>query len=147
MASTENGCAICQTFVSGLKSVYDTIKQGQVSDNDCQFQWTFEDRTPSLPGLADSAASGCSWCAILDEAISPFAQRHSDSHNVLNDELNTVDVTINCDRTRQNAGPLGDIGKLTLCDFDRNLFHTPKNLAFAHIHVFNHEGKILIHGS
>ncbi|KAI1449632.1 heterokaryon incompatibility protein-domain-containing protein [Annulohypoxylon stygium] len=141
MTSTENGCAICQTFVSGLRSVYDTIKQGEIPDNGYQFQWTFEDHTPSLPGLADSAARGCSWCAILDEAVTHAVRQYYNSHQVLDDESNIVNVTINCHRTRQIAGPLGDIGKLTLCGFDRKLFYTPKYLTSAHdIHVFNHEG-------
>ncbi|KAI1747090.1 hypothetical protein F4782DRAFT_522333 [Xylaria castorea] len=88
----EKGCAVCQTFVSNLKTVYDAIKQGRVPDDGHQIQWTFRDYTPSLPGLADSTDRGCSWCAILNKAITPSLQQHS-SYSTLNGEQNTVNFT------------------------------------------------------
>ncbi|KAI0541359.1 heterokaryon incompatibility protein-domain-containing protein [Xylaria digitata] len=142
MDFTEDSCAICQTFVSNLKKVYDAIKQGRVPDDDYQIQWTFRDCTPSLPGLADSAKYGCSWCAILDKAITPALREHS-SYNTPNGQQNVVNFTFHCDRTRQNAGPLGNVGKLSIRQIDREIFDLPDNKIPAHdIYVTNYEGFI-----
>lgn len=55
-------CAICETFVAGLKS---TRSQSDLQDEDVKFTWSFRGRLPDLPALTKSGHDEMRMLCIL----------------------------------------------------------------------------------
>ncbi|KAI1095342.1 heterokaryon incompatibility protein-domain-containing protein [Rostrohypoxylon terebratum] len=126
------GCDICETFVSGLKIVYQYAKEGRIVGHN-EIQWEFQDTTPSLPGLTQSAARGCPWCAILNDLLTVHIRNDLINHN----GNGKVSFTIVCDydESKQNSAPLRGIYSMRI-----KSSHPARSDERCYIHVVQDKG-------
>jgi len=149
IANSAEGCSICVTFVSSLQAfcARDEGLHWPFPDDHHHVLWTFTDRLPALPGLANSASKGCSWCAILNHVVATPRIR-PDSYALENEE--TITIKFNLVGDYQCQGPLGEITNICagpkddVWPKDNHPKIGPYTVSSWSMYVLNSDGKITI---
>ncbi|KAK5653622.1 hypothetical protein OQA88_8651 [Cercophora sp. LCS_1] len=137
----EEGCELCGTFVSALKSVYTTKIRPGIPPKRADaklpiqhhFDWTFKDRAPSLLALAKSARSGCPCCALLRSAITIPRGASVGDNGAAKTTLRFY--CVGNPRTRASGMPLKEVQELSIGSAVPS-GHVDSKKRWGEVHVF-----------